>query len=266
MSEDNPHDPDVQIIEDVELMEEINNLTELGTTLIQAIFEKEPIGNIRDLTDAGAPLWFQDNEGTSPLHAAAYVGDDQLVKLLFEEGAPWNAGESFLTSSLHPSHRLRISGQPWKYGRRHRVVHEQQRVLYPHSRRWHSCRCFMHSYFPFTLVETLTELLLTLVSAKSSLIETPSSLVIRRDDASAAGSTDAFLASRLQYTKDAKGQEICLLKLEDGGEVGVMMGWEREISKLFDCLPNHVRVVYEGSQCAKQSTNFVRVTQSWIMD
>lgn len=103
MSGNIPNDPDdVQITQDVEDMEEINVLTELGTTLIQAIFEKEPMDNIRDLIDAGAPLWFQDNEGTSPLHAAAYVGNDQLIKLLLEEGALWNAGESFVSSPLQP--------------------------------------------------------------------------------------------------------------------------------------------------------------------
>lgn len=114
----------------------------------------------------------------------------------------------------------------------------------------------MHSCIPFALIKTLTELLLTLISSKSSVMEAPSSLVIRTDDASAAGSTDAFLASRLQYTKDAKGQEICLLKFEDGGEVGVMMGWEREISKQLGSLPDHMRVAYNRAQCVKQSTNF----------
>lgn len=121
----------------------------------------------------------------------------------------------------------------------------------------------MNNYIPFTLIETLTELLRALLSSKSpeSLDEAPSSVFCQRDT-SALGSTDAFLASRLQYTKDAKGQEICLLKLEDGREVGVMMEWEREISKQFDCLPDDVRVAYDSAQCAKQSTNFARVTQS----
>lgn len=89
----------------------------------------------------------------------------------------------------------------------------------------------MHNCNPFSSIEALTELLLALVSSKSSLIAAPSSLVIRKDDTSAAGSTDAFLSSRLQYTTDAKSQEICLLKLDDGEQVGVMMGWERKISK-----------------------------------
>lgn len=90
----------------------------------------------------------------------------------------------------------------------------------------------LHAHkIPCTVIEALPELLLALVSSGSSLTETPSSLVIRDKDTSAVGSTDAFLASRLHYTKDASGQDICLLKLEDGGQVGVMMGWERDISK-----------------------------------
>lgn len=76
---------------------EIIALTELGTTLIQAILEKEPVSNVQDLIDAGAPLWYQDDEGTSALHAAAYVENEQLVKLLIEEGAIWNAGAADAT-------------------------------------------------------------------------------------------------------------------------------------------------------------------------
>ncbi|KAF8135479.1 hypothetical protein EV363DRAFT_1320810 [Boletus edulis] len=178
-----PLDPDnAQITQDVEDMEEINAITELGTTLIQAILEKEPLDNIRDLIDAGAPLWFQDNEGTSPLHAAAYVGDDQLVKLLLDEGAVWNAVDNLGNTAGD----IALS---------------------------------MNSDACYTLIRDTgirTELLLTLVSSKSAL---------------ALGSTDAFLASCLQYTKDASGQEICLLKLEDGEQVGVMMGWERDIMR-----------------------------------
>ncbi|KAF9241531.1 hypothetical protein BU15DRAFT_87124 [Melanogaster broomeanus] len=198
---DNPEDPevhaqdDIEILEDVEDMEEINALTELGTTLIQAILEKEPLENIRDLIDAGAPLWFQDNEGTSPLHAAAYVGDDLLVKLLIEEGAVWNAVDNLGNTAGD----IALS---------------------------------MNNGACYTLVRDAgirAELLLALLSSRSSLTQTPSSLVIRDYDTSAVGSTDAFLGSRLHYTKDVNGQEICLLKLEAGEEVGVMMGWEREI-------------------------------------
>lgn len=76
------------------------------------------------------------------------------------------------------------------------------------------------------------ELLLTLLS-QTSLNPTPSesSLVLRGVDHSAVASTDTFLSSKLRYTQDSHGQDICLLVLDDGQEVGVMMGWEREISK-----------------------------------
>lgn len=74
-------------------------------------------------------------------------------------------------------------------------------------------------------------MLLTLLSTQTSLNPTPSSLVLQGADNSAVASTDAFLSSKLRYTQDAHGQDICLLELDDGEEVGVMMGWEREISK-----------------------------------
>jgi type IV protein arginine methyltransferase len=71
-------------------------------------------------------------------------------------------------------------------------------------------------------------MLLTLLSSRS---ETPASLLLKSEDISAKGSTDAFLASRLKYIRDERGQDICLLDAEeDGQKVGVMMGWERGIS------------------------------------
>lgn len=77
-----------------------------------------------------------------------------------------------------------------------------------------------------------SELLLTLLSSKDTPADSPLSLVLKASDTSAAASTDAFLASHLRYVKDKHGQEICLLQLEGGEEVGVMMGWERDISTL----------------------------------
>ncbi|KAH7888753.1 hypothetical protein F5I97DRAFT_2004780 [Phlebopus sp. FC_14] len=172
-------------------------LTELGTTLIQAILEKEPILNIQDLIDAGAPLWFQDNEGISPLHAAAYVGNDELVRLLIEEGAVWNAVDNLGDTAGDVA--LSLNNE--------------------------AC---------YTLIRDAgirAELVLTLLASRPPLSQTPSSLLIHDRDTSAVASTDAFLASRLHFTTDSNGQEICLLKLADGGEVGVMMGWEREIMR-----------------------------------
>jgi len=90
----------VSDVEDIADIEEINTLIELGTTLIQAILEREPLVNILDLIDAGAPLWFQDNDGISPLHAAAYVANEKLVQMFLADGAVWNAGESIWRYSL----------------------------------------------------------------------------------------------------------------------------------------------------------------------
>lgn len=81
-----------------------------------------------------------------------------------------------------------------------------------------------------SLAQTYPELLLAALSSGSEPPQSSSALIISDEDTSAVGSTDTFLTSILQYTVDAYGQEICLLKLEDGSTVGVMMGWEQDIS------------------------------------
>jgi len=84
---------------------------------------------------------------------------------------------------------------------------------------------FSHPRNPLTA--DVLELLLDLISSKPSL---PVSIVLRAEDDTATGSTEAFLSSKLHYTQDGHGQEICLLR-EGDKEVGVMMGWERDISE-----------------------------------
>lgn len=70
----------------------IEEATEMGTRLINSILNRESFESIKAQVDAGAPLWFQDDEGTSALHAAAYIESEELVRFLIEEGAIWNAG------------------------------------------------------------------------------------------------------------------------------------------------------------------------------
>ena len=65
----------------------------LGGYLVFSILHRRPRPKILTLIDAGAPLWYQDEEGTSPLHAAAYVEDEELIRILIKKGAIWNAGE-----------------------------------------------------------------------------------------------------------------------------------------------------------------------------
>jgi hypothetical protein len=71
------------------------------------------------------------------------------------------------------------------------------------------------------------ELLLGLLTKKGQVTE--SALVLKSMDTTAAGSLDTFLTTRLHYTKDANGQDICMVNTGEG-DVGVMMGWERNIS------------------------------------
>ena len=68
-------------------------VTRLGEELIATILENEPVDKISGLLDSGSPVWYQNEiEGISPLHAAAFVQNTELVKLLIEKGAVWNAG------------------------------------------------------------------------------------------------------------------------------------------------------------------------------
>lgn len=72
---------------------ELEALTDLGEQLIYEILESHPLSSIKALIDAGAPVWYQNEaEGISPLHAAAYDENVDLMKMLLEEGAVWNAG------------------------------------------------------------------------------------------------------------------------------------------------------------------------------
>ena len=57
-------------------------------------------------------------------------------------------------------------------------------------------------------------------------------MTLQVEDATAAGSLTTFLESKLKFIRDAQGQEICVVQAGED-EVGVMMGWESEISKQY---------------------------------
>jgi len=64
----------------------------LGEELIASILENESVETISGLLGSGSPVWYQNElEGISPLHAAAFVQNVELVKMLIEKGAVWNA-------------------------------------------------------------------------------------------------------------------------------------------------------------------------------
>ncbi|KAF6761205.1 arginine methyl transferase [Ephemerocybe angulata] len=191
----------------------------LGTQLISAILNGASLDTVKELVQTGgAPVWFQDEEGEgiSPLHAAAYVHDTEMVRWLIGQGAVWNAVDNLKNTAGDVALSLMI----WR------------RILL------YGMRVFVQA-----------ELLLGLLESKNRApIETPSNLVLKQDDDTAAASTDAFLSSKLIYTTDDYGQKICMVKVpkktivftgengegepvvEDGEEeIGVMMGWEQGI-------------------------------------
>lgn len=71
---------------------DVENLLELGQALIYGILQRKPHDDIRVMLDEGAPLWYQDEDGWSCLHAAASLEDEKLIKVLLDEGAVWNTG------------------------------------------------------------------------------------------------------------------------------------------------------------------------------
>ncbi|EMD37365.1 hypothetical protein CERSUDRAFT_114038 [Gelatoporia subvermispora B] len=172
-------------------------LMEAGQQLVDAILSRAHIEPIKAMITSGAPLWYQDDEGMSALHAAAYVENTELVRLLIDEGAIWNAVDNLHNTAGDVA--LSLNNE--------------------------DC---------YTIIRDAgirSELLLSLLSSRAPPTDSPLSLVLKATDTSAMGSTDAFLSSRLEYTKDEHGQEICLLKVSDEEEVGVMMGWEHGIMK-----------------------------------
>ena len=78
----------------IEDNENLDDFLEVGRILIEKIFERKPLDEIKALiVEQNAPLWYQDGpEGNSPLHAAAHIEDMQVIELLLENGAVWNAG------------------------------------------------------------------------------------------------------------------------------------------------------------------------------
>lgn len=98
--------------------------TILGEHLINMILAGEPIETVRGIIETGAPLWYQNvSEGMSPLHAAAYAQNSEIVRYLIDEGAIWNAGKGAALSSRF--YLSKDSGQLQKHCRRHCLVFQR---------------------------------------------------------------------------------------------------------------------------------------------
>ena len=95
---------------------DIDEAVTAGKKLISQILDRAPCEAVKGLIDAGAPLWFQDDDGISALHAAAYVENEELVRYLIGKGAIWNIGalsslhaNDFSSSESHPVDHLHNS-------------------------------------------------------------------------------------------------------------------------------------------------------------
>ncbi|KAJ7703140.1 S-adenosyl-L-methionine-dependent methyltransferase [Mycena rosella] len=176
--------------------DDLDALTVLGEHLINSILFEEPLESIKRIIATGAPLWYQnESEGISCLHAAAYIQDLDLVKLLLQDGALWNATDYLRNTAGDIA-----------------LSFNNEEI--------------------YTIIRDAgirAELVLALLS-RTPLNSATSMILQSPDDTSAAVSTDAFLSSKLRFTVDDKGQEICMLNVEDE-EIGVMMGWEAGIMR-----------------------------------
>ncbi len=72
---------------------DVDAIVAQGLLLIETILRRKPLSEIKEVIAAGAPVWYQDDEGTSALHAASYTENEELVRFLIDEGAVWNAGK-----------------------------------------------------------------------------------------------------------------------------------------------------------------------------
>jgi ankyrin repeat protein len=70
----------------------LDAVVKLGSKLIESIFKGESFETIKALIETGAPLWYQDEDGFSALHAACFRENTALVQILIDKGAIWNAG------------------------------------------------------------------------------------------------------------------------------------------------------------------------------
>ncbi|KAJ7770186.1 arginine methyl transferase [Mycena maculata] len=174
--------------------DDLDALTVLGEHLIDSILAEEPLDSIKEVIRQGVPLWYQNEiEGISCLHAAAYTQNLELVKLLIEHGAVWNAVDYLRNTAGDIA--LSFNNE------------EMYTIIRDAGLR--------------------AELLLALLSSRTPS-DSASTMILRSTDDTAAASTDAFLSSQLRFTMDEHGQDICLLNV-DGEEIGVMMGWENGI-------------------------------------
>ncbi|KAI5476384.1 hypothetical protein MNV49_007833 [Pseudohyphozyma bogoriensis] len=170
---------------------------ELAASLLAACLAGDaPLAH--ELVGQGADAWIQDDQGWTSLHAAASVGDADLVKFLLRKGnAVWNIVDNLGYTAGDIAWSLNEA-----------------------------------DVYEFLLGEGVrSEMLMAVLGAGAEDEDEDADEEEVEGDQdpttkpSTASSNTAFLSSKLQFVTDSSGQEVCL----DAEGNGVMMGWERGI-------------------------------------
>lgn len=169
-------------------------------------------------------LWVQEDEtGWSVLHFAVHRRDPELTRALIEAGAVWNlvdacgntAGDVALSLNDEECYRLirdaGIRSEFLLHLLDTRAQDEDEEMEEPST------------------ISSIQDIGADSYSdTKGIKRRKGNTLVLRAEDSTPAGSTEAFLNAKLTFATNKQGQDLCLV--DSGSEqVGVMMGWERPI-------------------------------------
>ncbi|KAG9014458.1 Arginine N-methyltransferase 2 [Tulasnella sp. JGI-2019a] len=178
-------------MDDPKMEDEAELYLEAGMRLLDVVESKDILAVKRLVEEQEPPMFFQDEEsGWSVLHLAAAAESPELLEYLLERGAVWNLVDALGNTAGDVA--LSFNNE----------------------------KC----YNIIRDAGLRQEFILRALGVSK---DPPST--IRTDDETAAASLDTFLASRLTFTSDAKGQDLCMVQAGDGTNVGVMMGWEKPI-------------------------------------
>lgn len=172
------------------------------------------------LVGQGADAWVQDTEGWSALHAAASA----FLSLLqtSERANEGRQAQGTIRSSPSSCASATPSGTS--------SITSATCVL-PSGSLWHQLTLAQTAGdIAYSLNDSTTYAILLAEGLRAELLRAvmeqlspPSPPSTEEGELSTAGDNATFLASKLRFTTDSQGQEICV----DREDNGVMMGWER---------------------------------------
>ncbi|GAA5943561.1 protein-arginine N5-methyltransferase [Sporobolomyces koalae] len=191
--------------------EDLDNHHLLSLRLIDAILERDQTGLIEKLVvEERVDCWVSDErQGWTCLHAAAYVGDVKLLKLLLRKGnAVWNLVDNLGCSAGDIAYSMNNS--------------KAYKFLMDEGVRAEMLRAVMEDAADANNDDDDDE-----VEPGPDSEMTESESAEPAEKPSTASSLSHYLSQPLTYVTDSAGQEICL----DAEGNGVMMGWEKDIMR-----------------------------------